>query len=69
MASEIGAMAAPPTPWPTRKAMSHSMLGARPQASEERVKTASPTEKHALLAELVAEMRPIERKRTASARL
>ncbi len=42
MGSEMVSSAAPPRPWPARKAISQSMLGAKPQSSENVVKVASP---------------------------
>ncbi len=42
IASEMVSSAAPPSPWPARKAISHSMLGANPQSSENSVKVARP---------------------------
>ena len=44
----LGIIMAPPSPWTARKPISHPIPGARPQASEARVKTHSPTMKTAL---------------------
>ena len=41
--SVAGFISAAPTPWTTRAPIRKCALGARPQASEERVKIASPT--------------------------
>ena len=62
MASEMGAMAAPPTACPTRKAMSQPMLGARPQSNENTVNTLSPIRKMRFWPNLSAR-RPMERKK------
>jgi hypothetical protein len=43
--SVAGFMSAAPAPWTTRAPISTSPLEARPQTSEDRVKTASPTMK------------------------
>ena len=69
MAREIGASAAPPTPWPTRKTMSHSMLGAMPQSSENSVNTRMPNQTKTRFCPNLSEIRPMLRKRTASVRL
>ena len=45
MLKVLGIIAAPPSPCTTRKATSSSMLGARPQASDESVKSAMPATK------------------------
>ena len=42
MASEMVSSAAPPSPWPARKAISQSMFGANPQRSENTVKVTMP---------------------------
>ena len=68
MASEMVSIAAPPTPWPARKAISQSMLGAKPQSMENSVKVTRPKMKTRFCPYLSA-MRPIDRKQTASTRL
>ena len=68
IASEIVRSAAPPRPWPARKAISQSIVGAKPQASEKTVKVARPKMKTRFWPNL-SPMRPIERNDTASTRL
>ena len=68
MASEMVSSAAPPTPWPARKATSQSMSGANPQRSENSVNVTRPNMKTRFRPYLSA-MRPMERKNTASTRL
>ena len=69
MASEMGASAAPPMPWPTRKTISHSMFGAMPQRNENTVKTTMPNQTKTRFWPNLSEMRPMQRNSTASARL
>ncbi len=68
MASESVSRAAPPRPWPARKAISQSMLGARPQSSEKIVKVTRP-KMNTRFWPYLSEMRPIDRKQAASTRL
>ena len=68
IASEIVSRAAPPRPWPARKAISQSIVGASPQSSEKRVKATRPNMKTRFWPNL-SPMRPIDRNDTASTRL
>ena len=68
IASEMVSSAAPPTPWPARKAISQLMSGAKPQSSENTVKVTRPNRKTRFWPYRSA-MRPMERKNTASTRL
>ncbi len=69
MASEIGSSAAPPMPCPARKTMSQSIVGAKPQSSENSVNSARPKNTNTRFWPYLSEMRPLERNSTASARL
>ena len=65
---ETGIIIAPPIPWPTRAAISQSIVGANPQNSENTVNSTRPVVKTNFCPNLSA-MRPMERKSAAMARL